>query len=349
MAAIAANLPQCKIPECLSDVAGVLERLPPDKPEKIARARGRRFAGDILPKLTGSYSNIGYARKTLKLPGAANVDVEVGIEIFAPTHHSSGNRLPLSGYDGLFMDVLSPQQKETLFTHATDRLTPVKPLPTILFSPGAFVEPSEYRHLLEEFASHGFTVLAVRHPSNYPRETPGEDEHRWNQMAEMEANNLRCIVDQIRQGNFLNDLIIPNQIILAGHSIGGAASVLAARADPLIAGCINVDGALTGDKKGEGVQASALTILADHLKHAETEAEQQMFEKYNRDWQSFHARSKHSHLVQVPDIAHMDFCLSSIVHGLVGEETLDTGLKAHEGVVQAVSPFLRGLKEASQS
>ena len=56
------------------------------------------------------------------------------------------------------------------------------------------------------------------------------------------------------------------RLVLAGHSLGEVASIIASSRDSHIAGCINLDGSLARDKKTKATELTlpVLTLLSDH-------------------------------------------------------------------------------------
>lgn len=137
--------------------------------------------------------------------------------------------------------------------------------PVLIFSHGYTTLPAKYRPLLGELASHGYTVLSLTHPSSVEEKhglKPMEEIAYTEQLAATMANNIQYVLDRVR-GGALKDLGDPNRIILAGHSVGGAASIMVSRIDPAIAGCINLDGFLKGTNRTDGLAQPLLMITGD--------------------------------------------------------------------------------------
>lgn len=329
--------------------------------------RPRRLDHVLLP-LTGSYP-VGYAK--LSLDGPKNGDSLIGIEVFAPTQKvTGGNKLllqltPANGSrpDQCLEKMLCSEQMCTLRTHSQDRLEPIGKRPCVIFSHGWGVNASGYRPLLEEMASHGYTVLSINHPSS------SEDGLNMSpeELAKMQAHNIRFVVEQIRNKTLagIRDIVNPERIVLAGHSMGGNASVLVARDDSHIAGCINLDGALTGDKRTEGVEMPLLMIFSDVFKDVDkmsTKAQEEFqvwktndYVPMLKTWQSFHENSlaslkrrglgleETSRTGQIKGVGHMDFSMMPLLSWLVGEKTLNSALKAQKIASEEMLKFMHSV------
>ncbi len=327
----------------------------PLDPQTVLDARPRRLY-QVLPPLTGKYPNIGHKSFVIEGPHR-----EIGIEIFAPTRGSSENRLRMQLTPGQLLEsALSQEQIQTLHTHSVDSLNPVGKMPVLIFSHGWGVNPAEYRPLLEELASHGYIVFSLNHPSSsgYAPFSPNppifddrneagcEDPKKFaselDRITSIQVDNIHFVADYIRkkEGN-------ETPIVLAGHSLGGASSIIAARNDPEIRGCINLDGGLRGgDKKSEGLKTPLLMIFADHLKNATPEDQEWIAKEYVpmlKDWTDLHENSKRigdSYIGQIKGTSHMDFSTGPMLNWLLGEKTLDGALKAHVVASRAIVQFM---------
>ena len=326
----------------------------PLDPQIVLDARPRRLY-HVLPPLTGKYQNIGHKSFIINGPHR-----EIGIEIFAPTQDISGNRLRMQLAPGQLLEsALSQEQIQTLHTHSVDSLNPVGKMPILIFSHGLGVDPTEYRPLLEELASHGYLVLSLNHPSssgyapfsqNPPildarNEAGCEDPKKFSseldRLTAIQVDNIHRVAEYIRKKEGSE-----TPIVLAGHSLGGASSIIAARNDPKIRGCINLDGGLRGNKKSEGLKTPLLMIFADHLKNATPEDQEWIAKEYVpmlKDWTDLHENSKRigeSHIGQIKGTSHMDFSACPVLDWLLGEKTLDGALKAHVVASRAMVQFM---------
>ncbi|WP_424936622.1 MULTISPECIES: alpha/beta hydrolase family protein [Bacteria] len=133
--------------------------------------------------------------------------------------------------------------------------------PVVIASPGT----SSTRWLMtswaEEIASRGTVVVAVDHPYDAVAAelhdggtvrgdltTTGDDmldQALADGWARVRAADILAVVDELTQaGDRLPALHAadPSRIVAAGHSLGGAAAVEAARLDPRIRGVVDIDG-----------------------------------------------------------------------------------------------------------
>lgn len=299
----------------------------------------------ILPPLKGPHS-VGHTSKVIEGPKRTTGlgDSDIGIEIFAPTRNRDGDKLLMQFSPKDYLTkALNAEQLQTLHTHSLDAIEPIGKMPVVIFSHGFGVNPTHYQPLLEEIASHGYLVLSLNHPSSsgyapFSKEPLVED---YERLTYAQADNIRFVIDRLRNGKF-KSLALPGQIILAGHSLGGAASILVSRTDPQIKRCINIDGSLKGDKATSPLIMPTQLIFADHPREKaialESEEEQQLFDemqKMHDDWDAFPAE-KHT----IDGIGHMDFAFSPLDWFITGKPPLGA-LKAHYVASHHMLHFIR--------
>lgn len=329
-----------------------------------------RRLSQILPPLTGPYT-IGRSSLVVDIPESYSSkygsNKKIGIEIFAPTSLKIGNKLPLEMHRGYRPGpgiALTEDQMKTLHTHALnlDRIDTVENMPIIIFSHGFAVGPNIYRPLIEELASHGFIVLNLNHPasSNHaPFSQEALDAHTFDQlfsnpkegdeatekMAFTQAANIKFVVELIR-GVKLEKMPkncgLKNKIILAGHSLGGATSVIATRDNPEIAGCINLDGRLEGpaEIRAKGLEVPILVLCSEP--ESQNEGELAMAENLN----NLRKNTSPSLYTQkmIRGVRHMDFTIHPVLDWLVGGTDVNGGLKAHTIASQEILTFLKSIK-----
>lgn len=141
------------------------------------------------------------------------------------------------------------------------------PPPIILLSPGWSTPRLYYSHLAASIASHGFTVITIDHPSianiiTYPdNSTAYVNTSTWNDgyptaAASVCADDASFVIDQLHNATAMAELLpqldgrpfeTTNKIGMLGHSLGGAASTIAAGRDSRIRAAINWDGPLYAD------------------------------------------------------------------------------------------------------
>ena len=164
------------------------------------------------------------------------------------------------------------------------------------------------------------------------------------------ANNIQYVIDEVRNGS-LKSLGDPNKIILVGHSLGGAASIMVSRTDPAISGCVNLDGSLTGNAKTDGFTQPLLMLIGDHQKgiseneqHLEEEVrEHAKFSRKSLDeYETLCRNSPHSEKIVIPGAEHMDFSDKPFSDYLAGEKgkTLATAMRVHSIISRKVLKFL---------
>ncbi len=309
--------------------------------EKQMRAIPRRLS-HVLPPLSGPF-RVGYAK--MKLVNPVNGS-EVGIEIYAPAKGRGQKALLELPAGHPLRSELHPDQIASLQTHATEGIGPKDGKPTLIFSHGWGQDAAQYRPLLEEAASRGYTVVALTHPSSAkPYSGPPEKEAEAASILRIaQVQNIRYVVEQIRDGSVNG--IAGDRIVLAGHSMGGVASIEAARGDGQIAGCINIDGGL--DSHTPGLETPVLTVLADHLHAVDWNnsedkkwAEEVYLPVMVKNWTDFDADSAEgSRLMRISGIGHEDFTMSPLLNWVAGDSTAQKGLKAHQETSADVLNFL---------
>jgi hypothetical protein len=311
----------------------------------VREVRSRRL-DQVLPPLTGRY-RVGHGSFVIDGPkkSCGIGDYKIGIEIFAPTQTTHGNKISIKlNPEDELLKILSREQIQTLYTRSLDQIDPVGKMPILIFSHGYGVDPMEYRPLLEEIASHGILVLNLNHPSssgNAPFSkgalVPFENDLDCERLALGQRENIRFVLHEIRNGKLkeLHDLGLPNQILLAGHSLGGIASIKVD--DPKIMGCINLDGHMVGSEETRTKKPSmpVVMILADHVKDQSDD-----WKRMKQDWVTF---SKHpsveSHTIE--GIEHSDFSTIYRAYGwLFGNNTMESALKTHEKASQIMVEFI---------
>jgi dienelactone hydrolase len=327
----------------------------------------------ILPSLTGPHM-IGRSSLVLDIPedysSEHGSNKKIGIEIFAPTNKAIGNKLLMQMRPGYSAGApLNEQQIQTLHTHALDldRLDLVENLPILIFSHGLGVDPIIYRPLIEELASNGFAVLNLNHPAssnNAPfspdaadwcaldelfSSSPEKSDEAVEKMASTQAANIEFVVSQI-QASRLSKLPVncgpKSKVVLAGHSLGGASSIMASRGDSEIAGCINLDGRLTGSAKTkcDGLKMPLL-LLCSEPDDKESEGEVKMAQEFD----AFRKNSSHSKYIQkmIPGVRHMDFTMNPMLEWLVGGTGVNGGLKAHMAASQEILDFMKAINSTT--
>lgn len=163
-----------------------------------------------------------------------------------------------------------------------------------------------------------------------------------DKIATTEAANIRFVVEQIRTGNLekLPRTCGPqSKVILAGHSLGGASSIIASRDNPEIAGCIDLDGRLAGpvETRSTGLTVPVLVLCS------EPETQNQEEVKMAQDFDALRENSSPSQYTQkmIMGAKHMDFTMHPILDWLVGGTDFNGGLRAHTVASQEMLSFMK--------
>jgi dienelactone hydrolase len=136
--------------------------------------------------------------------------------------------------------------------------------PVVLFSPGLGGVRTQNTAWAEELASHGYVVAALDHPYdsaavvladgrtiNTKIASTGdddEDDKRAVEATRIRAADLRFVLTQLGRLNRgeitgpLAERLDTGRVAVAGHSLGGAAALQAARQDPRFDAVIDLDG-----------------------------------------------------------------------------------------------------------
>ena len=153
--------------------------------------------------------------------------------------------------------------------------SPVLDAPILLYSPGYRGSRLWYNVMASAIASEGFTVITIDHPgeSNIIEYPDGHTIYSNLSNANVDdiapyaptrAADISFIIDQL--GN-MTDLLPANVSIdrvgVLGHSLGGAAAVLAASQDPRINAVINLDGPFFGSLPAAGLSTPVLYIATE--------------------------------------------------------------------------------------
>lgn len=152
----------------------------------------------------------------------------------------------------------------------------VKHTPILLFSPGWGIPRLYYSVIASAIASEGFTVITIDHPGDaniitYPDgyvvygAKPGvPTDEEFTRLTYVRAADASFIIDQLSNATAFSHLlsgpVSTNRIAMLGHSLGGAASVLAASQDSRIRGAIDWDGTLFGSLPEAGLSTPVLYV-----------------------------------------------------------------------------------------
>jgi predicted esterase len=126
-----------------------------------------------------------------------------------------------------------------------------KAYPLIVFAPGYRLRPSDYHVLLDSWVDSGYLVASVEFPNttypaseaayaaNLPHGTPETDLY-------LEPGDLAFAIDSLRASartkkNWLDGLVNPSELVLAGHSDGGSAAAALVYDSPYADSGLDID------------------------------------------------------------------------------------------------------------
>ncbi|KAF2012807.1 PAF acetylhydrolase family protein [Aaosphaeria arxii CBS 175.79] len=155
--------------------------------------------------------------------------------------------------------------------------------PILLLSPGYRGSRLYYNIIASAIASEGYTVITIDHPgetnvivypdghvaySDLPNPTNIDE---LTQYAYIRAADASFIIDQLSNATAMAQFLPqhgPRQfptdrIAMTGHSLGGAAAVLAAGLDPRIHSVINWDGPFFGALPSSGISQPVLYVATE--------------------------------------------------------------------------------------
>ena len=159
--------------------------------------------------------------------------------------------------------------------------------PLLLFSPGFGIARQQYTALMQQLASEGYVVIALEHPfGGFAFDAqgrvmqPGGDSLRKRLTADHMDASLDSAFDWTVQA-WANEAVAALPALIKatklpidrtrigyfGHSIGGAAALLAC-ASPLLRACADMDGDPSSATEAGGVQKSFLVLLSQPAPNA---------------------------------------------------------------------------------
>ena len=196
---------------------------------------------------------------------------ELMVSLWYPATPSDGRRarymtpaeselqLTSRGITGVPQDALS-----TVRANAVSDATPAgrqRALPLVVLSPGFTSPRSTLTALAEDLASQGYVAAGIDHTyesfaTAFPdgrvttclaRETPRRGKGFWEKVAAGRAADVSFVLNELTGAHPAwpgAGLIDPSRMAMAGHSIGGAATIAAMLADSRIRAGIDMDGTI---------------------------------------------------------------------------------------------------------
>lgn len=137
---------------------------------------------------------------------------------------------------------------------------PLDRYPFLVFAPGMGKVAGDYDALLEALASQGFVVAAIR--ASAPVRSAGNGDY-LAMMQEIFAMAGRMEKMNRERNNPLSGRINTRGYGVFGHSLGGAAAVMAAAGDESIRAVINLDGDLVGEAQNVRPQQPLAYLMSE--------------------------------------------------------------------------------------
>ncbi|USP75078.1 PAF acetylhydrolase family protein [Curvularia clavata] len=160
---------------------------------------------------------------------------------------------------------------------------PVYDAPIILLSPGYRGSRLYYNVVASAIASEGFMVITMDHPGETNAITYPDGHAVYSDLpnvmdiselapyAYVRAADAVFVIDQLNNATAVAELLpehtfqkLPaDRVAMLGHSLGGAAAVIAASLDPRIHAVINLDGPFLGSLPPAGLPQPVLFIATE--------------------------------------------------------------------------------------
>lgn len=221
-----------------------------------------------------------YVDKNRKDPVHPKMPREIMVQYWYPTSDKAGRKsryipdgrlakaIVAEGYYGQGKDVLG--QWESMMTVATSngKAAPGK-WPVLLLEPGQAVMRSNYTATCQEAASHGYLVAAIDPP--YGGDTMLPD-GRHLTTSDDPGNTDKFpdrLLDWAGDDSFVLDRAIAefpvdaSKLGVLGHSMGGTAAMICARADARIRACANMDGMIDHETMSQGARVALLLLRSN--------------------------------------------------------------------------------------
>jgi predicted dienelactone hydrolase len=154
-------------------------------------------------------------------------------------------------------------------------VSPERPWPVVLFSPGYGAPRAAYTGLVTELASRGFVVVAIDHPyesavveladgtlaTNIA--PAGDADGYMSRQQDIRAADITFVINKLAQEPALAGRLDLARIVAIGHSFGGPSAVLAMTRDPRVRAAANLDGTPYGELPSAHLDRPFLLIESD--------------------------------------------------------------------------------------
>lgn len=244
---------------------------------------------------------------------------------------------------------------------ASNGKTPDKKMPFIVFGPGLGWLPTDYSYLLASLASKGYIVVAVTGLpiSNhiYFPDNTFESIDKVNVDYTKTADYLSFTVNQILiqsedKNSRLFELIDTSKVIVVGHSISGAASLIAASKNQSIKAVVNLDGDVNDEFENIQPVQPILYITtqppgADNP-IVETWNEEKNEKRRDNAFLNNTTRCKNCIRIKIPEMYHRDFLDASKFKANISAACNRKNFgkisftSSSEIIIQSISNFIEG-------
>jgi dienelactone hydrolase len=168
-----------------------------------------------------------------------------------------------------------------------------QPRPAVIFSPGASFGACDYRLLLQELASRGYVVVGL-HPLSSPRAS----RERYVEAPREFLTAVARLSEMNRQGPLAGRIDIA-KLAFVGHSLGGAAAILALQNTPSVRVAVNLDGDFGPGQTGAAAPGGKVLYLLGAGDPSQA--------RRLSDWRKVTRGSAVAIALQAASLGHLDF------------------------------------------
>jgi predicted dienelactone hydrolase len=199
----------------------------------------KHMAAPYLPEPTGPHP-VG------TIPSVEMPSRDLTVSAWYPTTATAGRRadyVTSAEAEAIVAGRAAPDALTSVRTNAFRAAPPnakLRMLPLVVLSPGFGRPRGTLTSIAEDLASHGYVVAAIDRPHELAiRGDHPHDPAFWANVGARRVEDVSLVLDELVGPRWPVD---PERIGMAGHSVGGAATIAAMLADARIRAGANVDG-----------------------------------------------------------------------------------------------------------